>query len=116
MWSRAASAIQDGIRDLFPAYFALVMATGIISIACHLQAMDFLAYPLFYLNQFFYVVLWLFTLVRIFRHSARLLADFSNHRLGVGFLTLVAGTHWESPSLAAHCRHCKLLWKGDAKY
>lgn len=93
MWHKATSAIQDGIRDLFPAYFALVMATGIVSIACHLLAMDFLAYPLFYLNQFFYVVLWVLTLARIFRHPARLLGDLSNHRLGVGFLTLVAGTN-----------------------
>jgi tellurite resistance protein TehA-like permease len=93
MWNKTTRAVQDGIRDLFPAYFAIVMATGIISIACHLLAMDFLAYPLFYLNQIFYVVLWLFTLARIFRHPARLLGDLSNHRLGAGFLTLVAGTN-----------------------
>lgn len=93
MWKRAISAVQAGIRDLFPAYFALVMATGIISIACHLLAMDFLAYPLFYLNQFFYGVLWLLTLVRIFRHPARMFSDLSNHRLSTGFLTIVAGTN-----------------------
>jgi tellurite resistance protein TehA-like permease len=85
--------IQNGVRDLFPAYFALVMATGIVSIACHLLKMDFLAFPLFYLNQFFYIVLWLLTLARSFRYSSRLTADLSNHRLGPGFLTLVAGTN-----------------------
>ena len=93
MWNRITNLIQIGVRDLFPAYFALVMATGIISIACHLLTMDFLAFPLFYLNQFFYLVLWILTLARITRHPARLLADLSNHRLGVGFLTLVAGTN-----------------------
>lgn len=93
MWNKVASAIQNGIRDLFPAYFALVMATGIVSIACHLLKMDYLAFPLFYLNQFFYVVLWLFTLARLFRHFPRFLADLSNHNTGAGFFTLVAGTN-----------------------
>ncbi|MGE5375372.1 MAG: tellurite resistance/C4-dicarboxylate transporter family protein [Bacteroidota bacterium] len=69
------------------------MATGIVSIACHLLKMDFLAYPLFYLNGLFYLVLWLLTLARIFRYPSQLWADLSNHRLSIGFLTLVAGTN-----------------------
>ncbi|MBI3166824.1 MAG: tellurite resistance/C4-dicarboxylate transporter family protein [Chloroflexi bacterium] len=79
--------------ELHPAYFALVMATGIVSIACHLLGMDFLALPLFYLNQFCYAVLWLLFLARLFRHSSRVLADLSNHNLSAGFFTLVAGTN-----------------------
>ena len=93
MWNKINSMVQSGIRDLFPAYFALVMATGIVSIACHLLKMDFLAYPLFYLNLFCYIVLWLLTIARIFRHPSRLVNDFSNHRIGTGFLTIVAGTN-----------------------
>ncbi|HQV63199.1 MAG TPA: hypothetical protein PKV19_04295, partial [Anaerolineales bacterium] len=71
MWNRITSMIQNEIRNLFPAYFALVMATGIVSIACHLVALDFLAFPLFYLNQFFYIILWILTLARIVRYPAR---------------------------------------------
>lgn len=93
MWNRVSGMIQRGARDLFPAYFALVMATGIVSIGCHLLQMDFLAFPLFYLNQFFYVVLWVLTLVRLFRYFPRVLADLSNHSTGAGFFTLVAGTN-----------------------
>ncbi len=93
MWNRITSMVQNGVRDLFPAYFALVMATGIVSIACYLLKMDFLAFPLFYLNQFFYIILWLLTIARIFQHPSRLIGDLSNHRLGTGFLTLVAGTN-----------------------
>ncbi|MBL8078171.1 MAG: tellurite resistance/C4-dicarboxylate transporter family protein [Anaerolineales bacterium] len=93
MLNKITSIIRDGVRDLFPAYFALVMATGIVSIACHLLKMDALAFPLFYLNQFFYVVLWLFTLARLFGHFPRFLADLSNHNTGAGFFTLVAGTN-----------------------
>jgi len=93
VWNKINSMVLNGVRDLFPAYFALVMATGIVSIACHSLGMDFLAYPLFYLNQFFYIVLWLLTLARIFRHPSRLINDLSNHRIGTGFLTIVAGTN-----------------------
>lgn len=93
MWNKTASMIQSGIRDLFPAYFALVMATGIVSIAGHLLQMDFLAFPLFYLNIFFYVVLWALTLARLVLHFPRFLADLSNHSTGAGFFTLVAGTN-----------------------
>ncbi len=93
MWNRITSMIQNEIRNLFPAYFALVMATGIVSIACHLVALDFLAFPLFYLNQFFYLVLWILTIVRIVRYPARLFGDMSNHRIGSGFLTIVAATN-----------------------
>src|SRR5512139_2016375 len=93
MWNKVTSLIQSGVRDLFPAYFALVMATGIVSIACHLLGMDYLAYPLFYLNQFFYIVLWVFTLARLFSHFPRFVADLSNHSTGAGFFTIVAGTN-----------------------
>jgi tellurite resistance protein TehA-like permease len=93
MWKKVAGIVQNGVRDLFPAYFALVMATGIVSIACHLLRMDFLAFPLFYLNQLFYVVLWSLTLARLIRYPSRLIGDLSNHRLGAGFLTIVAGTN-----------------------
>ena len=93
MWNKATSVIQSGIRDLFPAYFALVMATGIVSIACHLLKMDFLAFPLFYLNIFFYIVLWILMLARLVLYFPRVLADLSNHGVGAGFFTLVAGTN-----------------------
>ena len=93
MWKKSIIALADGIRDLFPAYFALVMATGIISIGCHLLSMDWLAFPLFYLNLSFYVVLWLLTLVRIFRYPAALLTDLADHGRSAGFFTLVAGTN-----------------------
>jgi tellurite resistance protein TehA-like permease len=93
MRSRLKTILAEGIRALFPAYFALVMATGIVSIACHLLKMDWLAYPLFYLNLLFFVVLWALVLLRIFRHPADFLADFSDHGRSPGFFTLVAGTN-----------------------
>lgn len=113
MWNKLTSVIQAGSRDLSPAYFALVMATGIISIACHRLGMDFLAFPLFYLNQVFYIALWLLTLIRILRYPALLLGNLADHRLGIGFLTLVAGTNvlgTQFVILAANQTAALILW------
>ena len=93
MSSKVNNLIEGATRDLFPAYFALVMATGIVSIACHLVTLDFLAFPLFYLNQFFYIVLWILTLIRLVRYPMKVFSDLSNHRVGSGFLTIVAATN-----------------------
>lgn len=50
------------LAGLAPAYFGLVMATGIVSIAAHLIGWPQLAGTLFYLNNVMYAVLWLLTL------------------------------------------------------
>ena len=85
-------ALRQGVRDLFPGYFALVMATGIISVAANMQGMTEVAQALFYLNNALYAVLVLLTLARLFLYPERLLADLTAHTSGPGFFTLVAGT------------------------
>jgi tellurite resistance protein TehA-like permease len=85
-------SILNGIENLHPAYFSLVMATGIVSIACHLLQMNWIAFLLFYINIVAYIVLWLLTLIRLFRYSRRMLNDLMIHALGPGYFTLVAGT------------------------
>jgi len=75
-----------------PAYFALVMSTGIVSIACHLLGFPFLAWPLFWLNVGLYLSLWLLFCIRLALYYREVLADFRSHSRGVGFLTMVAGT------------------------
>jgi len=82
-----------GIRHLFPGYFALVMATGIVSIAAHLHGMDEVATGLFVFNQCAYVILWLLLLIRLFTCFNECQKDFVSHRQGPGFFTLVAGTN-----------------------
>jgi tellurite resistance protein TehA-like permease len=82
----------QAIADLFPGYFALVMATGIVSIAAHLLDLDAVARLLLPINQGAYGVLWLLTLARLLRYPARLAADLADHGRGPGFFTLVAGT------------------------
>ncbi len=86
------STIGQGIRDLYPGYFALVMATGIVSIAAHLLGMPAVGWALFQINKVAYGLLWLLTLVRLSRFFPHLVADLSDHARGPGFFTLVAGT------------------------
>ena len=80
------------IRELSPAYFGLVMATGIVSIAAHLCGLTLVAAALFYLNIVCYVWLWLLTLLRMLRFPARFFGDMIDHNRGPGFLTTVAAT------------------------
>jgi tellurite resistance protein TehA-like permease len=86
------TADTSGIAGLHPAYFAMVMATGIVSIATELLGMRPVAVGLFWLNLLFFAVLWTLTLVRLVRHRDRLLADLADHNRSVGFFTTVAAT------------------------
>jgi tellurite resistance protein TehA-like permease len=85
-------AIMAGIEELPPAYFAMVMATGIVSISSDLMGFEFIAVPLFWLNIIFYGALWLLTLARMFLYWNRFYADLCSHSRGVGFFTMVAGS------------------------
>ena len=80
------------VRTLHPAYFALVMATGIVSIAASLMAMPAVANVLLVVNVIAYVVLWLLTLIRMARFPGDMYADLIDHQRGVGFFTIVAAT------------------------
>lgn len=91
MASQAAS-FDERVAALHPAYFALVMATGIVSIACRLVELPLLPRALFLLNLAFYPALWGLTLLRAVRHRQRLLDDLSHHGRAVGFFTMVAAT------------------------
>jgi tellurite resistance protein TehA-like permease len=86
------SELKNSVRDLHPAYFAMVMATGIISISAHLLGLGAIASPLFWLNIITYSVLWLLTLVRLIVYSRNFFLDLIDHNRGVGFFTVVAGT------------------------
>jgi tellurite resistance protein TehA-like permease len=84
--------LAAGVANLFPGYFALVMATGIISIATFLLGMQPIAWALLAINVAAYGVLWLLTLVRLARYFPNILADITSHARGPGFFTLVAAT------------------------
>ena len=58
---RTTMASQSAIATFFPGYFALVMATGIISLAAHFLGLTHIAQVLFWVNMTAYVVLWVLT-------------------------------------------------------
>jgi tellurite resistance protein TehA-like permease len=80
------------VASLHPAYFAMVMATGIVSIAAQLEQFHVVASALFWLNNLFYLALTSLLIARAIRHTSRLLADISHHGRAVGFFTTVAAT------------------------
>jgi tellurite resistance protein TehA-like permease len=84
--------MTGGVASLHPAYFALVMATGIVSIACHLAGLPALAPPLLWLNTVFFIGLWGLTLLRVVRFRDNVVADLLHHGRSVGFFTTVAAT------------------------
>ncbi|HLR53268.1 MAG TPA: tellurite resistance/C4-dicarboxylate transporter family protein [Pseudogracilibacillus sp.] len=79
-------------KRLFPAYFAMVMTTGALSIGFHFQGFTSAAKVLLGVNVFIYGWLWVMTFVRLFKFYSRLASDVKSHDKGPGFFTLVAGT------------------------
>ena len=88
LW-RIFTSAADGLP---PAYFALVMATGIVSIAAKLEGMPAIAWALFGANIVFYIILWALTIARLIRNVSGVVADLTSHERGHGFFTIVAGT------------------------
>jgi tellurite resistance protein TehA-like permease len=84
--------LRAAVRTLHPAYFALVMATGIVAIAAALLGIPFVAVPLFWLNVVAYGSLWLLTLLRLTWFPRLLFTDLIDHTRGPGFFTVVAAT------------------------
>lgn len=85
---RASSAVAN----LFPGYFALVMATGIVSIAARAMGMPTIAHALLLINVPMFAWLALLLAARMIFFSGRVLADLRDHGRGPGFFTVVAGT------------------------
>ena len=83
---------MTAVADLFPGYFAMVMATGIVSIAAFLLGMQTIAWALVYINIVSYALLAAMTLVRVMGFFPRVAADIVDNARGPGFFTLVAGT------------------------
>ena len=84
--------LAGGIKGLLPGYFALVMATGIVSIAANAHGMASLAKALLATNVVAYATLWVLLLIRLVAYRAEVMRDLGDHQRGPGFFTVVAGT------------------------
>lgn len=86
------AVVRREVRTLSPAYFGLVMATGIVSIASQLLGMRPFALALLWLNLAAYGALWALTLLRVAWYPWDTWQDLIDHNRGPGFFTAVAGT------------------------
>ena len=89
LWSRV---INPDVAALSPAYFGMVMATGIVSLAAKQIGLPGLAWLLFAVACVAYAVTWALTGLRILRHPKRFFADMIDHLRGPGFFTMVAAS------------------------
>ncbi len=83
---------ESVLANLSPAYFGLVMATGIISLGAFMMEHRALAIVLFYLNIVQYAVLCVLYGLRAWRYPRRFFGDMVGHLTGPGYFTVVAGT------------------------
>jgi tellurite resistance protein TehA-like permease len=81
------------VASLTPGYFALVMATGIISVGMHLEGHDLLSRTLLVVCIVAFVVLLALNGVRLAAHRTEVAEDFMDPRRAFGFFTFVAGTN-----------------------
>jgi tellurite resistance protein TehA-like permease len=86
----ASESNGPGVRGLPPDAFAVVMATGIVSLAAGGAGYRVVAGALFGLNVALYAVLLVLLQVRVLRRRAELAADLRSHARAPGFFTLVA--------------------------
>lgn len=83
---------RNAVQELPPAYFAMVMATGSVSLASSLTGLPMVAMALFDINAIAFIALWGLTIARISLHADRVLADLRSHAVAPGFFTAVAAT------------------------
>lgn len=89
--SRAAEG-RGVLAGLSPASFGIVMATGIVSLACASMGLPRVGRGLFALNVLLYAAVWGLSLARLLRHPRRMRHDACDHARAPGFFTAVAAT------------------------
>ncbi len=91
-WERARAHVMNRLAVLHPAYFAMSMATGIVSIASHALGLRALATVLFWINLTAYASLLVAMSARVVCFPRAFLRDWTSHQLAPGFFTSVAAT------------------------
>ncbi|MBI3909894.1 MAG: tellurite resistance/C4-dicarboxylate transporter family protein [Armatimonadetes bacterium] len=108
--ARLMRRIGRANRGMYPGYFALVMATGIVSNAFFLLGYQCISQLLLWVNLVAYPTLIAATVMRLARFRAELWADLTNPEWVFTFFTFVAGSNvlgvqlflrgYQSPALA----------------
>jgi tellurite resistance protein TehA-like permease len=104
------SLLKQSIRTLHPSYFAMVMGTGIVSIAFERLGVHGLAYALFLLNAVLYLLLSGMALVRLVAFTTDFLEDISKPRRSWPYLTFVVGNNTIGSQLIIFWQAMELAW------
>ncbi|WP_371130919.1 tellurite resistance/C4-dicarboxylate transporter family protein [Arthrobacter sp. SDTb3-6] len=92
-YGKFSTRLSEAVSTLAPGYFALVMASGIISVGLELEGFGTLSAVLLGLCLTAYVVLLVLNVVRLGAFRGAIRADFLHPGRAFGFFTFVAGTN-----------------------
>ncbi|WP_235681349.1 tellurite resistance/C4-dicarboxylate transporter family protein [Tomitella gaofuii] len=84
--------VDSAVSTLNPGYFALTMATGIVSVAIRIHGLDLLAQTMAAICGISWVLLTALTVIRIARHRPAIRNDFKDPRRGFGYFTFTAAS------------------------
>ena len=99
------TAVRGAVRTLAPGYFALVMATGIVSIGTRLDGLDIVSVVLLWLTGLTYAILVVLFGWRLVAYPDAAAADLRDPKRAFGYFTLVAGTDVLGTRLALSGHH-----------
>ncbi len=80
------------LKNLYPGYFVLTMATGIIGIGCNLLDLPYLSHLFYFLTVISWSIISLLFIARILLFPRAIWNDLMNPVLTFNFFTFVAGT------------------------
>lgn len=87
---KISERIRSGARNLFPGYFALIMATGIIGNSANISGLNSVSKVMFFINTGLFLILLVLILTRLIYYFSEVKADLRTFEKNPGFLTLVA--------------------------
>lgn len=105
--------LREHIATFNPVYFAMVMATGIVSLACYFLGLNALAVLLFWINCVAFGVIWTLMLIRLALFRALFFKDLSDHQRAPGFFTSIAAINVFGVQLVVFSQHvmaAQILW------
>lgn len=85
--------VGEAVQTLTPGYFALTMASGIISVGLELEGIYWLSAALLAVCAVSYAVILVLSVARLVRFRADMAQDFMDPSRAFGFLTFIAGTN-----------------------
>ncbi|MGO4187956.1 tellurite resistance/C4-dicarboxylate transporter family protein [Pseudarthrobacter sp. TAF60_1] len=87
------SRVAESVQTLTPGYFALPMASGIISVGLELEGFPAFSAALLVVCAVSYALILILSLVRLARFPADMRQDFMDPARAFGFFTFIAGTN-----------------------